>query len=462
MRFVTTRSLHQTPAVSFSFALFEGIAPDGGLYVPESIPRWSPEELAQLTSSPGMTLAAIGARMLQPFVDELDYDQLLAVLEEALAFPIPLVEVEPGVYALELFHGPTLAFKDVGARVMARLMAALFRGDNPLTILVATSGDTGSAVAHAFHDVPHTRVAILYPKGRVSPTQEAQLTMFNGEATNVRAYAAAGSFDDCQRLTKAAFADPVLSRRANLTSANSINIGRLLPQMIYYAHAVGQLAAKRADVARAGVARPGVAQDFSPAVFSPAVFSTPSGNFGNLTAGLMAKRAGLNIRQFVAATNVNDVVPEYLITGEFTPRPSIHTLANAMDVGNPSNFDRLMWLYGSDLDEIRRDVAGSRHDDDEVRATIQRVYEKHGYLLDPHSAIAYLGLKGREGRERQEGREEPGVLLATAHPAKFAEVVEPVIGRTIPKPKPLVDALARSGTILEIDATLEAVEKVLV
>jgi threonine synthase len=445
MRFVTTKSGHQPPPVSFSFALFEGIAPDGGLYVPERIPSWSPEELVRL---PSMTLAAIGARVLQPFVDELDYDALLSVLEEALGFPIPLVAVEPGIYALELFHGPTLAFKDVGARVMARLMAALFRGDNPLTILVATSGDTGSAVAHAFHDVPHTRVAILYPKGRVSPTQEAQLTMFNDEATNVRAYATAGSFDDCQRLTKAAFADPVLSRRANLTSANSINIGRLLPQMIYYAHAVGQLA--------------GAARDFSSAGLSPAVFSTPSGNFGNLTAGLMAKRTGIDIRRFVAATNVNDVVPEYLATGQFKPRPSIHTLANAMDVGNPSNFDRLMWLYGSDVDAIRRDVAGSCHDDDEVRATIQRVYEELGYLLDPHSAIAYLGLKSPFANVGSGfSRTEPGVFLATAHPAKFAEVVEPIVGRPIPKPQPLVEALAAKRKILEIDATLAAVEKAL-
>ena len=459
MRFVTTKNLHETP-VSFSFALFEGIAPDGGLYVPEKMARWSPEELVRL---PSMTLPAIGARTLQPFVDELDYDALLTILEDALGFPIPLVAVEPGIYALELFHGPTLAFKDVGARVMARLMAALFRGDNPLTILVATSGDTGSAVAHAFHNVPHTRVAILYPKGRVSPTQEAQLTMFNGDATNVRAYAAAGSFDDCQRLTKAAFADPVLSRRANLTSANSINIGRLLPQMIYYAHAVGQLVATRMDPAYTGAAH-----DSSSAVAGPAVFSTPSGNFGNLTAGLMAKRAGVDIRQFVAATNVNDVVPEYLTTGEFKPRPSIHTLANAMDVGNPSNFDRLMWLYGSDLDSIRRDVVGSPHDDEEVRATIQRVYEERGYLLDPHSAIAYLGLKshimsGVSGTAVASGFSgtSPGVFLATAHPAKFAEVVEPIIGRAIPKPQPLADALATKRKILEIDATLEAVEKAL-
>jgi len=449
MRFVTTKSrqqAQQTPAVSFNFALFEGLAPDGGLYVPESIPRWGSEDLAKLTSFPGMTLADIGARMLHPFVEELDYDALLSIMQEALAFPIPLVEVEPGLYALELFHGPTLAFKDVGARVMARLMAALFRGDNPLTILVATSGDTGSAVAHAFHDVPHTRVAILYPKGRVSPTQEAQLTMFNGDATNVRAYAAAGSFDDCQRLTKVAFADPVLSRRANLTSANSINVGRLLPQMIYYAHAVAQLSKRSA----APVVAP--------------TFSTPSGNFGNLTAGVMAKRAGVNIGRFVAATNVNDVVPEYLITGRFEPRPSIHTVANAMDVGNPSNFDRLMWLYGDDLDAVRRDIIGSRHDDAEVRATIRQVYETYGYLLDPHSAIAYLGLKGQDGASgfrRIGGRTEPGVFLATAHPAKFAEIVEPVIGRTIPMPQPLVDALARKRTILDLDATLDALKPVL-
>lgn len=451
MRFVTTKSLHPfdasrapgsqadpTSGVSFGFALFEGIGLDGGLYVPESIPQWRPEELARLSS---MTLADIGARVLQPFVDELDYDALLSIVQDALSFPIPLVEVEPGTYALELFHGPTLAFKDVGARMMARLMAALFRGDHPLTILVATSGDTGSAVAHAFHDVPHTRVAILYPKGRVSPTQEAQLTMFNSEATNVRAYAAAGSFDDCQRLTKAAFADPVLSRRANLTSANSINIGRLLPQMIYYVHAVGQLAA---------VVRPnGV---------GPAVFSTPSGNFGNLTAGLMAKRSGVNIGRFVAATNANDVVPEYLATGRFEPRPSIHTVANAMDVGNPSNFDRLLWLYGGDLNAIRSDVTGSRHDDDEVRATIQKVYEERGYLLDPHSAIAYMGLKSHVASGFSQG---PGVFLATAHPAKFAEVVEPVIGRAIPKPQPLVDALATKREVLEIDATFDAVKSVL-
>jgi threonine synthase len=262
--------------------------------------------------------------------------------------------------------------------------------------------------------------------------------MFNGEAANVRAYAVAGSFDDCQRLSKAAFADPELSRRANLTSANSINIGRLLPQMIYYAQGVAGLG------------------DRSEA----AVFSTPSGNFGNLTAGLMAKRSGLDVRRFVAATNVNDVVPAYLATGRFAPRPSVHTVANAMDVGNPSNFDRMLWLYGGDVERMRRDVAGSRHEDDEVRETIRRVYEERGYLLDPHSAIAYLGLKSALASGAAPGSvRNAGVFLATAHPAKFPEIVEPVIGRSIPTPPPLAEALARPRLVLEIDATLDAVDR---
>jgi threonine synthase len=438
MRFVTVSSWRRpdaAPAVSFATALFDGLAPDGDLYVPESTPPWTLDDLQQLSS---MTLQEIGSRVLAPFVsEEVAPEALASIVGDALNFTIPLVEVEPGVHALELFHGPTLAFKDVGARVMARLLAALHGGGEPLTILAATSGDTGSAVAHAFHDVPHTRVVILYPKGRVSPRQEAQLTMFNSEATNVRAYAVAGSFDDCQRLTKAAFADRDLSRRVRLTSANSINVGRLLPQMIYYFYAVAQLSDPARDA-------------------RPAVFSTPSGNFGNLTAGVMAMHSGINIRRFVAATNVNDVVPEYLRTGQFAPRPSVHTVANAMDVGNPSNFDRLLWIYGGKLDDMRRDIVGSRHGDDEVLATIREVYDRRGYLLDPHSAIAYLGLKSSAGAGAGPG----GVFLATAHPAKFAEIVEPVIGRAIPLPQPLVDALATRRTILEVDARLEAVTAV--
>lgn len=429
MRFLTTRG--GAPPASFCEALFAGLAPDGGLYVPETIERWSEDELARL---PNRTLTEIGYRALRPYTrGELDATLFEALVVDALNFPIPLVEVEPGVHSLELFHGPTLAFKDVGARLMARLMAAVDRGDQPLTVLAATSGDTGSAVAHAFHGVPHTRVVVLYPDGRVSPTQEAQLTMFNAEAGNVRAYAVHGSFDDCHRLTRQAFGDATLSRQARLTSANSVNIGRLLPQMVYYFHAVAQ------------IGRPG----------SDLLVCTPSGNFGNLTAGLMAKRSGLPIARFIAATNANDVVPEYLLSGVFTPRASVQTIANAMDVGHPSNFERMLWLYHNDVEAMRRDITGSRHDDADVKATIKRVYEERGYLLDPHSAIAYMGLKPhlRPG--------QTGVFLATAHPAKFREVVEPVLGTTIETPAPLADALARPRHILRIDASLAAVAETL-
>ena len=425
MQFVTTRG--GSPPVPFTTALFAGLAPDGGLYVPETIEPWTADELARLSRR---SLTEIALRALRPFTrGDLDPATLEAVVVEALNFPIPLVEVQPGVFSLELFHGPTFAFKDVGARVMARLMASRHRGDDPLTILAATSGDTGSAVAHAFHGVPNTRVVILYPDGRVSPTQEAQLTIFNGERSNVRAYAVAGSFDDCHRLTREAYANPDLRQRMRLTSANSVNVGRLLPQSVYYFHAIAQLE--------------GAAQGGRPA---DVVFSTPSGNFGNLTAGLMAKRAGLAIGRFVAATNANDVVPAYLETGRFEPRPSLATLSNAMDVGHPSNFERMRWLYGSDLEAMRRDVTGCRFSDDEVRATIKRVYEEHGYLLDPHSAIAYLGLGGR-----------PGVFLSTAHPAKFAEIVEPIIGRPVEKPPALAEALNGPQHIIRIRASLDRV-----
>ena len=446
MRFVTTRG--GTGAVSLTTALFDGLAPDGSLYMPESIGQWTPADVAAL---PSLTLAGIAARVLRPYTaGELDEATLESIVSGALTFPMPLVEIEPGIHALELFHGPTLAFKDVGARVMARLVAALHDGGDPISILVATSGDTGSAVGYAFHGVPHTRVTILYPDGRVSATQEAQLAMFNGEGTsNVRAYAIAGAFDDCQRLVKTAFGDAALRARVRLSSANSINIGRLLPQMIYYAHAVA--ARRRADELAPQRNRDGAG--------AAVTFSTPSGNFGNLTAGLMARRAGLPIASLVAATNVNDVVLTYLETGRFEPRASIRTLASAMDCGNPSNFDRMRWLCGGSVEAMRRDLAGSRHDDNEVRATIRRVYDDRGYLLDPHSAIAYLGLTRAGTRAGQTGRK--GVFLATAHPAKFAEVIEPIIGRAIEKPPALADALAGRRNVLRLEASLGALTEVL-
>jgi threonine synthase len=461
MRFVTTRAVRQpvsagpadereglpTGGVSLRTAMLAGLAPDGGLYVPESIDVWTPGEISRLRNR---TLTEIAYRVLRPYTrPELDATTFEAIVVSALNFPIPLVEVEPGVFSLELFHGPTLAFKDVGARMMARLLASLDTGDQPLTVLAATSGDTGSAVAHAFHAVPHTRVVVLYPEGRVSPTQEAQLTMFNSENGNVRAYAVAGSFDDCHRLTKEAFADVDLRKRVRLTSANSVNMGRLLPQMVYYFHALAQAAHQSS------------AQEL--------IVCTPSGNFGNLTAGLFGKQAGLPIARFVAATNANDVVPAYLDTGVFEPRASVQTIANAMDVGNPSNFERMRWLYGDDLGAMRHDVVGSRHGDDEVRATIRRVYQERGYLMDPHSAIAYLGLtrylapklEDNGARAEAEREDRIGIFLATAHPAKFSEIVEPILGHPIDTPAPLADALAQPRHVLKINASFDAVRRTL-
>src|SRR5438876_465169 len=428
VRFVSTRG--KASAASLGTALFDGLAPDGGVYVPDPIEPWAPEELAAV---PTMSLAEIGVRVLRPFAKSIDARTLSAVVHDALDFDIPLVNVEPGIYAVELFHGPTLAFKDVGARVMARLTAAL-GGD--VTVLTATSGDTGSAVANAFHGIASARVVILYPEGRVSPTQEAQLTMFNNEpGSNVRGYAIAGSFDDCQRLVKEAFADRELRRRVPLTSANSINVGRLLPQMIYYFQAIAELKRHAGDVPRP-------------------IVCTPSGNFGNLTAGLMAKRAGAPIARFIAATNVNDVVPQYLTRGRFEPSAPLHTVANDMDVGNPSNFERMLWLYGGEVDKIRREVAVSVHEDAEVKTTIKSVFDRTGYVLDPHSASGYLGITRGQSAE---GRGH-GIFLATAHPAKFSEIVEPVIGKTIDRPAALTQALERPRQMLRLDATLAAVK----
>ena len=420
MRYVSTRGA--APAVSLRMALFDGPAPDGGLYMPERIDPLPPAWVAARRGAP---LAGTADGVLGPFVGgELDPQALTALLRDALDFPIPLVAIEDGVWALELFHGPTLAFKDVAARVMARLMRAFHPAGDPLTILVATSGDTGSAVAHAFAGLPGTRVVILYPRGQVSPIQEAQLTTC--ETGRVDALAVDGTFDDCQRLVKEAFADRALRADVPLTSANSINIGRLLPQIVPYFHAAGQLP-------------PGAA---------PIVCSTPSGNFGHLTAGLMAKRLGLPVERFVAATNVNDAVPQYLDSGRFEPRASVRTIANAMDVGHPSNFERMRALYHDDLAAMRRDVFGSRHDDEAVRGAIRAVHRRTGYLLDPHAAIGYLGL--RQALDRYPGAS--GIVMATAHPAKFADVVEPVIGEPVPVPARLAVCLARPKRVTPIPA----------
>ncbi len=428
MEYVSTRGGR---GVDLGTAVRRGLAPDGGLYLPRSIPPLSADFWAAL---PGRDLVATAKGMLAPFLSPLPPESQERVIRAALDFPLPLVELEPGIYLLELFHGPTLAFKDVGARFLARLLAELRVPAGralPLTVLVATSGDTGSAVAQAFLGVSGTRVAVLYPAGKVSALQEKQFATL-GE--NVQALRIAGTFDDCQQLVKQALADPDLLAQLDLTSANSINVGRLLPQMVYYAQAVSQL----------------------PRGSESPVFATPSGNFGNLTAGILAARLGLPCRGFVAATNCNDVVPQYLESGRFVPRPSRPTLSSAMDVGHPSNFDRLLALFGGAHPAMRAEIRGSAHDDAATLEAIRRVDRERGYLLDPHTAVGYLGL--RVALAADPG---PGIVLATAHPAKFREHLEPQLGRSIPLPNRLAACLELPSLALPLPADFTAFKQFL-
>lgn len=400
-----------SPEVSLAAALRLGLAEDGGLFLPRRLEPLPDTFWSRLSA---MSLQQVSAEMATHLLgDEIDPEVLVSLTREALDFPMPLVELDAGVHILELFHGPTLAFKDVGARTLARLLAVTQPRDRQVTVLVATSGDTGGAVAQAFHGVEGTRVAILYPAGKVSPVQERQFTTLGD---NIRAFAVDGTFDDCQRLVKQCFADRDLHQRLTLTSANSINIGRLLPQTFYYVYAAAQLAA----VGEGEI-----------------LFSTPSGNFGNLTAGLMARAMGLKAR-FIAATNINDVVPEYLQSGRFEPRPSQRTISNAMDVGNPSNFDRILHLYGGDRQRLCRHVRGASFSDEQTAEAIRDVDRRYGYVMDPHTAVAYLALQA--SREETTGPVH-GVVLATAHPAKFSEVVEPAIGRALVLPEALAQHL---------------------
>ena len=426
---VSTRG--SAPPVSFSEAVMAGLAPDGGLYVPDRIARQPGAWWSALRGRPFQDVAVAIANAL--IGDEIPSVALDAIVCDALNFPIPLVALNERLRMVELFHGPTFAFKDVGARMLARLMSHMQGGGvEPLTVLVATSGDTGSAVAQAFFGLPHTRVVVLYPEGQVTAVQEAQFTTLGG---NVTAVAVNGTFDDCQRLAKAAFADADLSARVRLTSANSISLGRLLPQMFYYAYASLQVPEG-----------------------SPLIVSVPSGNFGNLAAGVMAWRMGAPIERFVAATNVNDTVPRYLRTGVVEPRPSVSTLANAMDVGNPSNLERLQWLFAGNCDAMRGMIEPSVHADNEVKAAIRELHNTFGYVADPHTAIGYLGAV-----HSSFFRLPPSVFLClgTAHPAKFREVVEPVIGRALDLPQALADALARPRLVRRIDPALVHLVKLL-
>jgi len=383
--------------VDLKEAVLRSLPPDNGLYMPDSLPVLAPEFWQSWRQ---LSFREIGFAIANAFFGgSIPPQDLRGIVDGTLSFEAPLVTLAPGDHVLELFHGPSLAFKDFGARFMARLMAWLTRGDDrELTVLVATSGDTGGAVASAFHRVPGTRVIILYPHGKVSGLQEKQLTTLGD---NVSAVEIDGSFDDCQALVKSAFLDRELSENLNLTSANSINLSRLVPQSFYYFEAARQL----------------------PEGVLP-VFVVPSGNFGNLTAGLLAARLGLPVAHFIAATNRNDVVPAYLRDGDYRPRPSVATVSNAMDVGSPSNFARMQALFGGSWQDMRACVHGVSFGDDETRAAIREVKSLYDYEIDPHGAIAWLA--ARQWRATHPG--SATVVLETAHPAKFPDVMDVELG----------------------------------
>jgi threonine synthase len=406
------------------------MAPDGSLYIPERIPPL-PESFVQHLENE--SLHTIGAQVASQFIDEVPEASLLAIVQEAWNFPIPLVKLEEGLYLLELFHGPTLAFKDVGARFMAHALSHFLEKEKKgITVVVATSGDTGGAVARGFFNVPHISVFVLYPSGKISKLQEQQMTTLGG---NIHALEVEGTFDDCQRLVKQALADPEIIQARSLTTANSINIGRLIPQIIYYFWGVAQLRrqGKPSPLISGGPAQP--------------IVVVPSGNFGNLTAAVYSKWMGNPIVRFIAATNANHVVPDYFSSGTYTPRPSVQTYSNAMDVGNPSNFARLQALYECRLEQMRRDISAVSVSDEETLAEIRRTYDRTGYVLDPHTAV---GVAATRQVHSSTVDSSPVVVVATAHPGKFPDVVEKALGRHVSLPPALLEAMKQRKTSTRI------------
>lgn len=423
MRFASTRGA--SPPAALSEALERGLAPDGGLYVPEAFPTLGPDDRDAPRGLP-----AVGSRLLAPFfADDPLAPALEAICGEAFSFPIPLVQLGEGTAVLELFHGPTAAFKDVGARFLAACLQRLVgEGDQPLTVLVATSGDTGGAVAAACAGRPGLEVIVLYPAGKVSPRQEKQLTTWGG---NVTALAVRGTFDDCQRLAKQALADPEVRARRRLSSANSINIGRLLPQMVYYAWAA-------LAYARAHGAAPG--------------FIVPTGNLGNAVAALWARQTGMPITEVVLATNENRTIPEFLASGAWRPQPTRQTLATAMDVSDPSNMERVFHLFGGP-GAARARLRAFAVSDEAIREEIRRGEDAWGRIWDPHTATAV--------RVRRQVEGDHWIVVATAHPAKFPETVEPLVGRQVPVPPALAEVLERQGSAVAIEADYEALREAL-
>ena len=423
----------KSPKVTFKDAAISGQAPDGGLYFPERIPQLEKEFFDNIHQ---YSKEEIAFKVMAPFVaDCIPEEELRRIIADTINFDIPLVKIEDAISSLELFHGPTLAFKDVGARFMSRCLGYFVR-TNPedfkkkVTVLVATSGDTGGAVASGFYDVDGIEVVILYPSGKVSSVQELQLTTLG---KNITALEVDGTFDDCQKMVKQAFTDEELQKKLFLTSANSINIARWLSQQIYYFLGFQQWKDKD----------------------NPPVISVPSGNFGNICAGLLAFHRGLPVRHFIAACNANDVFPVYMEAGKYLPKPSVQTISNAMDVGNPSNFVRILELFGQQFPSVQKTISSYTISDDETRTTIKEVYEKHHYLLDPHGAVAYASL----GRYLQKKQGLKGMILETAHPVKFYDVVEPVIIEKIPLPEEIKNLLNREKRVLKISADYQELKK---
>ena len=412
------------PSASLMEAVTKGLASDNGLFMPERIEEFRPDFFKRIHQ---LSFQEISCEVAKKFFgDDIPENTLKEIVEDTLNFDCPIVRVNDSMYSLELFHGPTLAFKDVGGRFMARLLRYFLMGfKKEVNVLVATSGDTGSAVANGFYDVPGIKVYVLYPKGLVSDIQEKQFTTLG---KNITALEIDGTFDDCQKLVKSAFLDKELNDKMVLTSANSINVARFLPQAFYYFNAYARLRQAGVD--------------------GDVVFSVPSGNFGNLTAGLFAKFMGLPVKRFIAANNENDIVYNYLKSGKYEPRASVSTIANAMDVGAPSNFARILELYNHSHQEISTDMVGYRYSDKEIRETMKQVFEEEKYMLDPHGAVGYRALKA----DLKEG--EVGVFLETAHPAKFTETVESVLGEgTVVLPEKL--AAFMKGEKLSIPLSTE-------
>ena len=422
----------KAPLATLEEAVVRGLAPDKGLYMPQEI-RPLPQEF--FDNIENMSFQEMSYQVAHNFFgDDVDAESLREIVFDTLAFETPIVKVEDNIYSLELFHGPTLAFKDVGARFMARLLRYFIKreGKEQVNVLVATSGDTGSAVANGFLGVDGIHVYVLYPKGKVSKIQESQFTTLG---KNITAIEVDGVFDDCQALVKSAFMDEELQGHMNLTSANSINVARFLPQAFYYFNAYAQ--AKKL----------GKADNLTICV--------PSGNFGNITAGLFAQRMGLPIKHFIAANNANDIFYNYLLSGVYSPKASIQTIANAMDVGDPSNFARILDLYKSSHAEICNHISGANYSDDEIAATMKKCYEQTGYVLDPHGACGYQALKDN----LKEG--ETGVFLETAHPAKFKEKVDAILSTDIEIPTRLADFMKGKKQSLEMAADFSAFKQFL-